>query len=412
MGRRTTAAMVAMVGAITACGGAGSSPWFGRGFDAALAEARASDRLVMVEFYTDWCTWCRRLEQDTLTDTQVREELAKVIPIRVDAEGRGRDLAVKFGVDRYPTVVFVDADGHEVDRIMGYLPPERFAVELHRIRAGDTFFACLQKLTDDPTDVDAIRRSVAGYLERSDPEGAIARIRAFHDATGNHAHELCNALMFHAKAELVDRVYARVGRLWQDHATESVELPTADVVPNLRAALSGLATETADDQAASLRASRRADASTLLDSLQLQALDATDLLIAARFAFDNGSVQRGADLVQRWADAAGDQASPEDLDRAARWLYLAREDLELATDLARHAWQARPDARSADTLSRVLYAAGDLDGALRLQDEALARAGEATADGYRRAARQMRSGEPLDERLPFDAWPGTPGVSL
>jgi thioredoxin-related protein len=39
-------------------------------------------------------------------------------------------------VDSYPTIVFVNGDGEEVDRILGYLPPGEFVTESRRIRNG------------------------------------------------------------------------------------------------------------------------------------------------------------------------------------------------------------------------------------------------------------------------------------
>jgi thiol:disulfide interchange protein DsbD len=119
-----------------ACSSRDERPWFRGDLDAALATAADTDRMVMVEFFTDWCVWCRRLEEVTFADPEVIAELERMVAIRLDAEGRGRAAASRYGVDRYPTVVFLDATGVEVDRILGFLPPERFLGEVVRIREG------------------------------------------------------------------------------------------------------------------------------------------------------------------------------------------------------------------------------------------------------------------------------------
>ena len=137
--RSTARPVILAVGlalAAVACGARDERPWFRGDVDAALAAAADADRLVMVEFYTEWCVWCRRLEEVTFRDAQVVAELERMVPIRLDAEGRGRAAAERYGVDRYPTVVFLDATGSEVGRILGFLPPERFIGELVRIREG------------------------------------------------------------------------------------------------------------------------------------------------------------------------------------------------------------------------------------------------------------------------------------
>ena len=172
--------------------------WFDGDFGSAAAAARERDSLLMLEFYTDWCSWCRRLDRDTFGNGEVRRQLRRVVAVRVNAEEEGKELARRYDVDSYPTIVFTDHDGDEIDRIIGYLPPEQFLAQAARIESGDTFVSCLERLAENPADEDAIVRAVVGLLERADPEGAIARIKAYHEAAADHDHQLCMRLMFRA----------------------------------------------------------------------------------------------------------------------------------------------------------------------------------------------------------------------
>lgn len=104
---------------------------------AALAKAEAQHKLVMVDFYTTWCRWCQRLDATTLSEPAVAAKISDgFVPVRLDAENDGRELAQKFGVDSYPTVVFLDKSGQEVYRIAGYLEPQDFLRELENVKAG------------------------------------------------------------------------------------------------------------------------------------------------------------------------------------------------------------------------------------------------------------------------------------
>lgn len=104
---------------------------------AALAKAEAQHKLVMVDFYTTWCRWCQRLDETTLSEPGVAAKLAEgFVPVRLDAERDGRELAQQFGVDSYPTVVFLDHRGQEVYRIGGYLEPKDFLRELESVKTG------------------------------------------------------------------------------------------------------------------------------------------------------------------------------------------------------------------------------------------------------------------------------------
>ena len=59
------------------------------------------------------------------------------VSMKVDAEnGEGVDLARRYHITGYPTIIFARAEGGEVDRIIGYLPPAEFLEETARITAG------------------------------------------------------------------------------------------------------------------------------------------------------------------------------------------------------------------------------------------------------------------------------------
>lgn len=63
----------------------------------------------------------------------------QLVPLKVDAEKEGVDLAKKYKVTGYPTVLFVDADGEVWGTIGGYMPPESFmdamsgVIDIHKI---------------------------------------------------------------------------------------------------------------------------------------------------------------------------------------------------------------------------------------------------------------------------------------
>jgi thiol:disulfide interchange protein len=93
----------------------------------ALERARNEGKPVLVNFYADWCVWCKRLESTTLRDAKVATVLQnKVVPLSLDVDGDGRDLSNEYRVDGLPTIVVLDAGGQEIGRIPGYMPPDSF----------------------------------------------------------------------------------------------------------------------------------------------------------------------------------------------------------------------------------------------------------------------------------------------
>ena len=95
-----------------------------------------TDKLVLVDFETEWCVWCDRLDTDTYTDQRVIEFAKKnLISKKIDAEkNNGPQQKKKYRVEGYPTILLLDSEGNEIDRIIGYRPPEEFFNELNRIK--------------------------------------------------------------------------------------------------------------------------------------------------------------------------------------------------------------------------------------------------------------------------------------
>ena len=392
---------------IAACQPDTSKTWFSGDLEAARAEAGTRDTMVMIEFYADWCNWCRRLDADTFSVPEVQRELARFVSIKLNGEKGGAELAARFGIDSYPTLIFLDPNGKEMDRILGYLPPDRFLRRVRRIRTGDTFLACLRDLEEDPGNVEAIQRSVDGLLERSDPEGAINRIEAFHQSTDGNQLELCRRLMFTARVELHARVYQRAAKLYRRGWDRGFEVPNTQGTVALHALVAeGLSNLPPDDQTTLLRKARYEDAAALLEIPDLESVTADNLLDVAGFGFRNGHFDLAAELYLRWYEVAGGVAEPDDLNDVAWRLYLAGTELETAIGIARQAYAATPDPETADTLARLLYVTGSVEEAIALEERAAEDVGGPRGETYLGVAGRMEAGEALDDKPTYESYPG------
>jgi thiol:disulfide interchange protein DsbD len=98
-----------------------------------LRQAAEQGKPVIIDFYADWCTPCRELEQGTFHQADVVRQAQKdFIMIKVDVTQGGNplheQLLKQYGIQGVPTIVFLDARGQEhADlRLVDFLPPESF----------------------------------------------------------------------------------------------------------------------------------------------------------------------------------------------------------------------------------------------------------------------------------------------
>jgi thiol:disulfide interchange protein len=95
----------------------------------AFNEAAAADLPVLVFLYTDWCTFCRKMDRTTFSDPDVIRQLSEdFVWLRLNAETNpnGRRMQQRFLVSGFPTLLILDSSGREIDRLQGYVPPHYF----------------------------------------------------------------------------------------------------------------------------------------------------------------------------------------------------------------------------------------------------------------------------------------------
>lgn len=85
---------------------------------AGFAEASTDDKLVVVDFWADWCGPCKMLGPTVETLAERYDGKARVGKINVDQDP---ELARHFGVMSIPTVVFLKG-GREIARKVGVMP--------------------------------------------------------------------------------------------------------------------------------------------------------------------------------------------------------------------------------------------------------------------------------------------------
>ena len=84
----------------------------------ALIQARAMSKILLVDFFAEWCLACKALDEQTLSSEKVQSALAGYIFVKVNTD-QFPQSAVYYDVVGMPTLLVLDAQGNEAFRSVG-----------------------------------------------------------------------------------------------------------------------------------------------------------------------------------------------------------------------------------------------------------------------------------------------------
>ena len=117
-------------------------------FDEAIQAHQKEKKKIIIDIYTDWCTWCRKMDQSTFQNPFIADYINEhYYPVKLNGEQQDKisfngkeyyyvksprrgyhELAVELAQGRlsYPTVVFLDENLQVIQALRGYQSALRF----------------------------------------------------------------------------------------------------------------------------------------------------------------------------------------------------------------------------------------------------------------------------------------------
>lgn len=105
-------------------------------YQEALDKAKAENKFVFIDCFTDWCGPCKWLDDNTFRDPSVVKYFdANFINLKIDMEkGEGVELFKKFGITSFPTLLFIDGHGNVRHKATGALNANKLLEEAVAVR--------------------------------------------------------------------------------------------------------------------------------------------------------------------------------------------------------------------------------------------------------------------------------------
>lgn len=103
--------------------------------------AKKNDKIILIDAYTDWCGWCKKMDADTYAKSQVVSYINKhYVPVKFnpeldekyfvgDSELTGRQLLANLSGGQgvgYPTTFFLSIEKNQVQMVSGYKNAQQF----------------------------------------------------------------------------------------------------------------------------------------------------------------------------------------------------------------------------------------------------------------------------------------------
>lgn len=102
------------------------------GLNKALADAKAQNKTVMLDFYADWCVSCKEMESLTFTDPAVQQALSNSVLLQADVtanDEQDKSLYKHFKIIGPPAIIFYNTQSEELKpyQVVGYMPADKFS---------------------------------------------------------------------------------------------------------------------------------------------------------------------------------------------------------------------------------------------------------------------------------------------
>jgi thioredoxin-related protein len=134
-----------------------------------VQKAKSEDKIVFLKFYSDTCSWCKKLDKEVLIPENLNKLSRLVVLYKINVKtDEGQLLREKYNIRGVPTVILLSGDGNEIDRIVGYEKKDDFLKELLPYIFNIGTLSQLTSTAEKEPSFDVFYKVASKYFERGD----------------------------------------------------------------------------------------------------------------------------------------------------------------------------------------------------------------------------------------------------
>lgn len=133
--------------------------------DEAVAKAKAENKLVFIDVYTDWCAPCKLMSQQIFPMKELGDYFnPKFISLQLNGEKNddGKALVSKYKISAYPTFIILDGNGNMIHLFAGGVLSVAFIDKVAESFNPDKALGALQKKYDSG---DRSKKTMSSYIQ-------------------------------------------------------------------------------------------------------------------------------------------------------------------------------------------------------------------------------------------------------
>jgi thioredoxin-related protein len=112
--------------------------------------AKKQNKIIVLDAYTDWCGWCKKMDRDTYSNEEVIKTLTKnfviikfnpeITEVVYDLDGEkisGRELYIQLTQGKstgFPSTYFIQPNKKQIQVVAGYIKADEFVKILEQVK--------------------------------------------------------------------------------------------------------------------------------------------------------------------------------------------------------------------------------------------------------------------------------------